>query len=97
MDDFRSSNMRMNELLKLIDRYPHRVEVKGGFRQMLSKKMIISSIHHPKEVYNIPEEPIQQLLRRIDKILQVFKLSKMCQGKVCRGRGNTRPRPLREI
>ena len=97
MDDFRSSNMRMNELLKLIDRYPHRVEVKGGFRQMLSKKMIISSVHHPKEVYNIPEEPIQQLLRRIDKILQVFKLSKMCQGKVCRGRGNTRPRPLREI
>ena len=41
MDDFRSSNMRMNELLKLIDRYPHRVEVKGGFRQMLMVMRLI--------------------------------------------------------
>lgn len=74
MDDFRAGNMKMNELLKLIDRYPHRVEVKGGFRQMLSKKMYISTICHPKDVYNLPDEPIQQLLRRIDKIVRVSKI-----------------------
>lgn len=74
MDDFRASNMKMNELLKLIDRYPHRVECKGSFRQMLSKKMYITSIMHPKEVYNLPEEPVQQLLRRIDRIVKVSKM-----------------------
>ncbi|ADI48253.1 putative Rep [Circoviridae TM-6c] len=71
MDDFRASNMKMNELLKLIDRYPHRVEIKGGFRQMLSKKIYISSIMHPKDVYNLPEEPVKQLLRRIDTIIKI--------------------------
>lgn len=74
MDDFRASNMKMNELLKLIDRYPHRLEVKGGFRQMLSKKIYITSIMHPKEIYNLPEEPVKQLLRRIDKIIRVSSL-----------------------
>lgn len=74
MDDFRASNMKMNELLKLIDRYPHRLEVKGGFRQMLSKKFYITSIMHPKDVYNLPEEPISQLLRRIDRIIRVSKI-----------------------
>ncbi|QUS52599.1 replication protein [Mute swan feces associated circular virus 6] len=74
MDDFRASNMKMNELLKLIDRYPHRLEVKGGFRQMLSKKIYITTIQHPKDVYNLPEEPISQLLRRIDTIIKVSKI-----------------------
>jgi hypothetical protein len=76
MDDFRSSNMKMNELLKLIDKYAHRVEQKGTFRQMLSKKIYITSIMHPKDIYNMPEEPIQQLLRRIDRIFKVTKIEK---------------------
>lgn len=75
MDDFRASNMRLNELLKLLDRYGHRVEQKGTFRQMLAKKMIITSIEHPKDIYQkwhkVGNEPIEQLLRRIDKIIHV--------------------------
>jgi hypothetical protein len=71
MDNFRASDMKMNELLKLIDRYPHCVKVKGGSRQMLSKKFYITSIKHPKDVYNLPEEQISQLLRRIDRILKI--------------------------
>lgn len=78
MDDFRDSNMRLNGLLKLLDRYAHRVEQKGTFRQMLAKKMIITSIRHPRDMYRkcaeVDQEPIQQLLRRIDKIIHVTDL-----------------------
>lgn len=66
--------MKINELLKLIDRYPHRLELKGGFRQMLSKKIYITSIMHPKDIYNLSEEHVKQLLRRIDKIILIHKL-----------------------
>lgn len=69
MDDFRSSNMKLNELLKILDRYPHRIECKGGYRQLLAKNIIITCILHPKDAYNVPEEPIEQLLRRIDEII----------------------------
>jgi hypothetical protein len=69
LDDFRAGNMKFNYLLKLIDRYQLRVETKGGYRQILAKTIYISSIQHPKEVYNLPDEPIAQLLRRIDLII----------------------------
>lgn len=72
MDDFRGSNMKMNYLLKLIDRYPHRVQVKGGYRQMLAKTFYISSIEHPKDIYKLQDEPIKQLLRRIDEIIPML-------------------------
>ncbi|ARO38285.1 replicase [Circovirus sp.] len=83
LDDFRGSNMKFNFLLKLLDRYPLRLEYKGGYRQMLSKKIYISSIKHPREVYNITEqeEPVKQLLRRITVIKKFVCL--------CLNRGNT--------
>lgn len=72
IDDFRAGNMKLNELLKLIDRYPHRIEQKGTFRQILNKEFYFTSIKHPKDVYNLPDEPVKQLLRRIDKIIHVL-------------------------
>jgi len=33
IDDFRASNIEFNHLLKLLDRYPMRIETKGGYRQ----------------------------------------------------------------
>lgn len=78
LDDFRPSNMKLNELLKLIDRYPHRVEQKGTFRQMLAKKMIFTSIMSPRDMYRkcaeVENEPIVQLMRRIDRIIHVKSL-----------------------
>lgn len=57
-------------LLKLIDRYPHRVEIRRSFRQMLSKKFYITSSMHPKDVYNnLTKET--ELLRKIDRIIFV--------------------------
>lgn len=69
IDDMRKNFCRFNQLLKLLDRYPQRVEVKGGSRQFLAKKIIITSCYSPYEMYETRED-IQQLIRRIDEIKQ---------------------------
>lgn len=71
MDDFRASNMKLNELLKILDRYEHRIEQKGTFRQLLAKKIVITSVYHPNQAYRWDDEPCQQLLRRIDRIIEL--------------------------
>lgn len=101
IDDFRASNMKFNYLLKLLDRYPLRVEFKGGYRQMLAKKIIITSILHPQNVYQIDDEPIKQLIRRIDEIIQVklindFAVDSSEVAKREQVGGNTRPRLVRQ-
>lgn len=72
IDDFRSSFISFNNLLKLLDAYPYLVEVKGGSRQFLARKIIITSPYHPKDVYNTNEE-VEQLIRRIDEIREFRK------------------------
>jgi len=69
-DDFRGNHMTLTNLLRALDRYEYRVSVKGSSRQLVAKKIIITSIRHPQDVYAslMNEEPIQQLLRRINKI-----------------------------
>lgn len=72
IDDFRGSWWKVTEMLSLLDRYEKRVEVKGGFRQFKPKTIIITSIRPPQEEYTFGKnEPCQQLLRRIDKIIQI--------------------------
>ncbi|UJO02098.1 Rep [Tadarida brasiliensis associated circovirus 1] len=85
LDDFRAGNMKFNFLLKMLDRYPLRLECKGGYRQLLSKKIIITSIKHPRDCYQQCEhdEPMQQLLRRIEKV------TKLCICAMCKNCGNT--------
>jgi len=65
LDDIRSGWFDLSFLLKLIDRYEFRVEVKGGYRQMLATTIYITSVMHPRDLYNLPNEPVAQLLRRI--------------------------------
>ncbi len=60
--------MKFQYLLKLLDRYPFRVEVKGGFRQFRSDLIIITCPKPPEECYMEAGEDIDQLLRRIDTI-----------------------------
>jgi len=72
IDDFRGSWWTLTEMLSLLDRYEKRLEVKGGMRQLLARKIVITSIHPPERVYQgISEEPIQQLLRRITEIIHL--------------------------
>lgn len=67
LDDFRADFCTFHELLRILDRYPYTVEVKGGSRQLLAKVIIITSPFHPAFVYKSRED-LGQLLRRIDEI-----------------------------
>lgn len=67
IDDMRSDFMKYHQLLKLLDRYQYKVEIKGGTRQFVAKNIIITSPFHPKDMYQTHEDK-EQLLRRIDII-----------------------------
>jgi len=67
IDDMRRDFLKFHQLLKLFDRYPYRVEVKGGSRQILARTIIVTSCYSPEEMFDTRED-IQQLLRRLTKI-----------------------------
>jgi len=72
IDDFRKDFCTFHELLRILDRYPYRVEVKGGSRQLLAKVIVITCPWAPKELFATRcEEDVGQLLRRIDEIICV--------------------------
>lgn len=64
MDDF-VGNMQFTELLRLADKFPHQVEVKGGIRNFTSKCIIITSNKTPEEWYDNTSNCIGALYRRI--------------------------------
>lgn len=70
-DDFRASNIVLNELLNILDEYPMWVETKGGNRQLLAELIIITSPKRPELTYNQPEENITQLTRRIERVIEL--------------------------
>ena len=57
------------ELLRLTDRYPHKVPVKGSYVEFNSKKIIITSNTHPDTWYSEEKCYLQALFRRINKWL----------------------------
>lgn len=66
-DDFRGDFCTYHELLRILDRYPYRVMVKGGSRELLAKRIIITCPYRPEELYMTHEDK-GQLLRRITEI-----------------------------
>jgi len=67
MDDFRAHpDFTFDELLRVLDRYPHIVETKGGHVQLQAKKFIITSNLEPDLWYKDADPA--PLLRRISKI-----------------------------
>ncbi len=75
LNDLRGSWCAFNRILNILDRYGCRVEVKGGSRQLLAKHIFITSHKHPREIWNKSGEDIEQLLRRIDHIIELKKQS----------------------
>lgn len=71
IDELREATIPYHHLLKLLDRYPYRVEVKGSSRQFLAKNIIITSQFHPSQLYRSNGEDPFQLIRRID-IIKTF-------------------------
>lgn len=69
IDEFRGDYCTYHELLRILDRYPYRIEVKGGSRQLLAKRIFITSCYHPSMVYKTHED-VGQLLRRISQTIR---------------------------
>lgn len=69
-DDFRPCFCAFSFLLRLLDRYPLRVQIKGGFVPWNVKYIIITCNKSPADCwYAETRENIDQLLRRIDVII----------------------------
>jgi len=69
-DDFSGEQISFRELLRIIDRYPYRGEVKGGFVNVNPDVIIFTADCHPKDWYPEHSCPYEQLGRRIDFIVR---------------------------
>lgn len=71
MDEFRSQ-LPMSTLLRLTDRYPMRVQFKGGSCQFVADYIYFTSSKHPREWYqDLPDDKVHQLIRRFRNIVHV--------------------------
>lgn len=69
VDDFRKDFCTFHELLRIFDRYPYRVETKGGSRQLLAKVIIVTCPWDPEVLFSgRSAEDVGQLLRRISSV-----------------------------
>jgi len=66
IDDFYGW-IKYDELLKITDRYPYRVPIKGGFRQFLAKTIYITSNVEPDMWYHFQGFDVRTIKRRIDQ------------------------------
>ena len=69
MDDLDLRQFNMKELLKLFDRYPYRIELKGSSAQFNSKRIIITHKDPPKTAFAFHNDK-KEILRRIDEIIE---------------------------
>ena len=70
IDDLRSDSYRFDYLLRLLDRYPMKIEIKGGTRQFLARHIYITCPQHPEALFGDLNENLNQLYRRIDEIIE---------------------------
>lgn len=69
IDDYRCNMCTFNYLLRLFDRYPMQVQVKGGYVQFVAKRIIVTCNKSPREAWATrTDEDLCQLLRRITAI-----------------------------
>lgn len=70
IDDYRPEWSSFCDLLKVLDRYPYQVAIKGGFRQLLAKTIYITTQLSPEETWECKTgEDLFQLTRRITKVI----------------------------
>ena len=76
LDELRGDWCKFGQLLILLDRYPYRVETKGGSRQTQATTWYITSSKLPEDLYSRDhfdaEERVDQLLRRITSITEIL-------------------------
>lgn len=72
IDDLRPEYIDFVELLGLLDRYEHRIQIKGGVRQFKATRIIITCPEEPRKMYGHLTESMQQLERRIDHCCEIL-------------------------
>lgn len=70
LDDFRAAHCSFSELLRILDRYPYRVETKGGSRQLRCTAIWITCPFPPERCVPRDEDP-RQLMRRITTVIHL--------------------------
>ena len=69
LDDVRGDFCPFHVWLRLLDRYPYKVQVKGGSREWVSRVVIITCPYKPEVLFrNRDGEEVQQILRRIKTV-----------------------------
>lgn len=71
IDEIREDWIPFKDLLGLLGEHAYTIETKGGTRQFLAKKIIITAPVKPQVMFGSINEDIRQLLRRIDKIIEI--------------------------
>lgn len=70
-DDFSGSEFKLAYLLKLLDRYPMRVPVKGGFVSWAPREIYLTSNKDPATWFpNAHPEHVQALFRRFTNVVR---------------------------
>lgn len=74
VNDLRKMTFTFSYLLDLLDRYPFQVEVKGGYRQFVSRVIVITSSKRHEDLWGelagAQNEHLEQLSRRITEQVQ---------------------------
>lgn len=71
IDDYRRNMCTFSELLRLFDRYPLMLQVKGAMIPFLAKIIVVTCPLDPRSIWHgRVEEDLQQLLRRIEIIIE---------------------------
>lgn len=69
IDDYRRDFCTFADLLRLFDRYPLCVEVKGASVQFVARKIIVTTPRDPRNTWvGRSDEDIGQLMRRIEHV-----------------------------
>ena len=69
IDDFYGW-IKYDEMLRLMDRYPHKVPVKGSFAEFTSKRIVITSNQHAEFWYKFEGFTPNALFRRINRYIE---------------------------
>lgn len=70
-DDFRGSQVKFRKLLRILDRLPLKVPVKGKMIDLEAEEYLFTSTKWPHECYSKEDEDMKQLYRRITKLVYI--------------------------
>jgi len=80
LNDFRQKNhhgqdIQLDLMLKMVDRFPFRMNIKGSSRQLKGRVFIFTNTQHPSHFFTQggSSEPQKQWLRRITRVVKCVK------------------------